>query len=591
MQPAFQPARWPKLLWLTPFRATLLALFIISAVHNTHTAAAQCPVFSQLIEVSSLADAGPGSLRQAIEEANAGGGDAVVSFTIGGVIMPAGELPVLVANSVTIDAASAPDPGIVVDGGGLVSNGLLVEGSDVCVRGLTFQNFVQDGLRIRGENAQGIRVEEVISLDNGDDGLQVSEGATATLVANSSRGNGNKGLLVFAGGSVVADNNSFMGNGDGVTVSNGSLAVLLNNFIIDNDDNGIGLVSESQAEIRDNVIVNNGLVGPNSEGIRMTKSSEAEIVGNEIRGNGDKGVVVMGKSNADIVGNQVRGNVGDGILLAFSGDAVIDGNEIELNGGNGIRIVFKATADVGGGGRSAGGNSIQLNGGYEVINETANLISAVGNSWEEMTAAQLDAVEIHDDDEDSALGRVDFVPRLGEQDWDGDDSPDREDPCPHLAGVSPEALDLRGTQLINMEVEASGRGRVRFKGAITQTSLPFEPDGGGGFFLTVRQSDGEELAAVILPGGFPWVKRRGRNQWRYRIKGREGVRSHLREIGAPGNGRYRVSVDYKNVPLGNFPPSGLLSYSLEFVATDTCYYAMASRCWSAFIPPSTELCR
>jgi len=561
-----------------------------AAVVAAPAAVVGCPQYENTIEVSSLADSGPGSLRQAIGEANYAGGNVLIFFSVGGAIALAGEMPVLTAGSVTIDGSSAPPPGIVLDGGGVVSNGLLVEGPSVCVRAVTFQNFVKDGLRVRGPAAQDCWVEGVVALGNGDDGLQVSEGASATLVGNRSEGNGNKGLLVFAGASVVARNNWLGGNGDGVTVSDGSAAALFDNVLSGNDDIGIGLTFQSQAQIVGNTLVGNGVVGPNSDGVRLTRESQARIADNEIRGNGDNGVVVMGRSRADIVANEIAGNGGGGVVVAFSGDVAVEGNAIVGNGGHGVRLVSSARGDLGGGGTSAGGNLIQSNWLHEVRNETVNPVSATGNSWEEMSAAELDESEIYDDDEEEGLGRVDFVPRTGESDWDGDDAPDREDPCPHLGGIAPQPMVLRGAQMLRID-EGTSRGRIRFKASFVQTSVTHEPDGGDGFFLSVRQNDGQKAAELILPGGSPWVRSRGRNEWDYRKTGSPRVRSRLRELGAPGAGRYRVSLDYDDAMVDRFPPDGLLQYSLEFVATDTCYHAMADRCLSMFLPTIIYLCR
>ncbi len=567
-----------------------IAMHAPASIVGSTAAAAACVQYENTIEVSSLADSGPGSLRQAISDANYAGGNVLVFFSVGGVIALAGEMPVLTAGSVTIDGSSAPPPGIVVDGGERVSNGLLVEGPSVCVRAVTFQNFLKDGLRIRGQAAQDCWVEGVTALGNGDDGLQVSEGAGATLVGNHSEGNGNKGLLVFDGASVLARDNWLGGNGDGVTVSNGSAAALFDNIVTGNDDIGIGLTLQSQAQIVGNALVGNGAVGPNSEGVRLTRESQAQIAQNEIRSNGDNGVVVMGHSHADIVGNEIAENGGGGIVVAFSGEVAVEGNAIVGNGRHGVRLVSSALGDLGGGGRSAGGNLIQSNWLHEVRNETENPVSATANSWEEMSAAELDESEIYDDDEEEGLGRVDFVPRMGESDWDGDDAPDREDPCPHLGGVAPQPMVLRGAQMLRVD-EGKSRGRIRFSASFFETSVTHEPDGGDGFFLTVRQDDGRKAAELILPGGSPWVRSRSRNEWDYRKNGSPRVRSQLRELGVPGTGRYRVSLDYDDALVDPFPPEGLLQYALEFVATDTCYHAVADRCLSMFVPTIIYLCR
>ena len=65
--------------------------------------------YSQTIVVTSLGDPGPGSLRAAIDSANAApaGNSTLISFGINGTITLAGPLPAI-ARKVAIDATSAP---------------------------------------------------------------------------------------------------------------------------------------------------------------------------------------------------------------------------------------------------------------------------------------------------------------------------------------------------------------------------------------------------------------------------------------------------------------------------------------------------
>src|SRR6266487_6310438 len=79
-------------------------------------AAAQAPgtstftlVPARSIVVANLNNSGPGSLRAAIEDANAGppGTPTVIGFSVNGIITLASSLPAISSN-VTIDATSAP---------------------------------------------------------------------------------------------------------------------------------------------------------------------------------------------------------------------------------------------------------------------------------------------------------------------------------------------------------------------------------------------------------------------------------------------------------------------------------------------------
>jgi hypothetical protein len=70
---------------------------------------AQNPAYSQTIVVTSLRDTGTGSLRAAIDSANAApaGNSTLIGFGINGTITLTGPLPAI-ARKVTIDATSAP---------------------------------------------------------------------------------------------------------------------------------------------------------------------------------------------------------------------------------------------------------------------------------------------------------------------------------------------------------------------------------------------------------------------------------------------------------------------------------------------------
>ena len=116
-----------------------------------------------LIEVTSTADSGPGSLREAILVANlATGGSSTIDFAIPGTgvqtIVPRSSLPEI-TKPVLIDGFSQPgysgQPEIELSGNAAVgSNGLTITGSDVTIRGLTIDGFTSGaGVLISGPAA------------------------------------------------------------------------------------------------------------------------------------------------------------------------------------------------------------------------------------------------------------------------------------------------------------------------------------------------------------------------------------------------------------------------------------------------------
>src|SRR5262245_33990770 len=138
------------------FRYTFDDSTLFDGIHGW---AVEIEIFNALV-VTNTNDSGPGSLRQAILDANAGSGPATITFNIpaadpgfaGGVftIRPSSLLPV-VRNNTTIDGASQSGfggdtnpngPEVVINGGLLTSGtGIEVSGDNNAVKGLVVNGF------------------------------------------------------------------------------------------------------------------------------------------------------------------------------------------------------------------------------------------------------------------------------------------------------------------------------------------------------------------------------------------------------------------------------------------------------------------
>lgn len=111
--------------------------------------------------VSNLSDSGPGSLRQAIIDANTTVGPDQILFSIPGpgphLIQPASPLPAI-NEALVIDGISEPDyldrPVVILDGSmaGLASDGLRVLAGQVTIQGLSVVSFDGDGILLQGGN-------------------------------------------------------------------------------------------------------------------------------------------------------------------------------------------------------------------------------------------------------------------------------------------------------------------------------------------------------------------------------------------------------------------------------------------------------
>jgi hypothetical protein len=272
------------------------------------------------ITVDQTGDAGAGSLRQALLDANATPELDRIAFAIPGagphVIQPASPLPVITA-PVVIDGYSqtgsainnkqAGAPGaatILVEIDGSIAGGV---GLDVTAAGTTFR-----GLAVRGFPGSGIRI-------TGADGSAV-EGCHIGTDGVGETGYGN--------------------GGDGVEAISAS-----------------GIHVGSQGLGGRNVIVAN-----TGDGVRLTDVTGARIAGNHIGvddsvyalGNGGAGVRVAGTSSdvkvgltaaqpssnlpIPIGGNAIRHNGDDGIRIeeTVTPPIMLSGNGVDQNGGLGI---------------------------------------------------------------------------------------------------------------------------------------------------------------------------------------------------------------------------------------------------------------
>jgi len=123
--------------------------------------------------VTSLADSGPGTLRDAL-----GASDRSVSFAVGGTIELQSTIRVTGAN-ITIDGSTAPPPGVTITAAHSGVSGALLEfrgAHDIIVRHLRITDAQDDNLRIYID-AYNIVVDHCSVRRAGDGNLDISDGA------------------------------------------------------------------------------------------------------------------------------------------------------------------------------------------------------------------------------------------------------------------------------------------------------------------------------------------------------------------------------------------------------------------------------
>ncbi len=286
--------------------------YSLRATSGALTAANSAPfdVLARELVVTNTDDAGPGSLRQAILEANALAGKEIVRFDIPGggphFIKPLTLLP-KITSPVVIDGSTQPGysgtPLIELDGINVTerrstgTDGLDVGGSDSVIRALAITRFTgndSDGIVLRSSRnrLQGCYVG--VGLD----------GATARGNTFGLRVLGNDNLV---GGSEVIDRNVISGNvAQGVIFLGSRFSVVIGNFI--------GTSADGSAAV------------PNgADGILMTRDTVVGDFspgsGNLIAFNGGAGIsTLFGVSQTTVRGNFIHSNRGLGIDV--DGDGV-----------------------------------------------------------------------------------------------------------------------------------------------------------------------------------------------------------------------------------------------------------------------------
>ena len=294
--------------------------------------------------VTTAADAGAGSLRQAILDANAHAGADTIAFAIGSgakTISPSSHLPGIGDNTI-LDATTQPGyagkPLITLNGSnaGPTSDGLKITGTGVTIRGFIITNFAVSGIFVFGAGSNTIAGNYIgtdgsAAAGNHQHGIIVQSpnntiGGLAARDRNVISANANTGVFLYT---AAAHNNTVIGNFIGADAT-GSLALgnARNGVQIDGGhDNFIGgSVSGSRniisANARDGVLIINA--GANLHVVQGNYIG-ADVTGTRRLGNAWYGIEISRENN--VIGGSTRGA----------------GNVVSANGYGGI-VMFLATA-------------------------------------------------------------------------------------------------------------------------------------------------------------------------------------------------------------------------------------------------------
>lgn len=294
--------------------------------------------------VTSSADSGAGTFRQAILDANTSSGADTIYFDAAVTSIALSSALPTVTDTLIIDGTvNHPGSYVELNGNGITGSGLTFSANSCELYGMYIHGFSIDGVDVTGTSGTvgGANKGNVIS-GNLVDGVYVSGsgvvingnyiGTDVTgLIDNGNGGNG----LELAGAGATVRGNVISGNGaDGINCTGTGLAAY---------GNTIGLGSDGATLIRND-----------SNGIELSSAATNAIIGtaavadrNIVSGNGSSnsfyGIKIAG-ATATITGNYVgtdstglvdKGNKGHGLSLTGAG-ATVRGNVISGNGNDGI---------------------------------------------------------------------------------------------------------------------------------------------------------------------------------------------------------------------------------------------------------------
>jgi uncharacterized delta-60 repeat protein len=293
--------------------------------------------------VSSLADSGAGSLRQAIKDANNHAGLDTIAFSATGTIKPTTQLDAVTDATIfdgTTVANYAGKPKVLIDGSLTSgSSGLVITADGCTVKGLAIGNFSgYAGLLI--ESSNNTVVANFFGTDLG--GTVAKPNARGILLTPSSYYDVQDNVI---GGTTVGDRNVVSGNtGDGIAILGAHDNTVLGNFVgVDYTgtaalgNGGAGVEIDTFSPLAFSYV-------PAAAGNSNKIGGIAHGEGNRIRYNG-KGVLVYDGIENPIRGNSITANTALGIDL--SGDGVTPNDKLDPDGGPNEMQNFPIVGGVG----------------------------------------------------------------------------------------------------------------------------------------------------------------------------------------------------------------------------------------------------
>ena len=329
--------------------------------------------------VTNTLDSGAGSLRWAIDEANASAGPDEIAFNIPGPgphsIQPLSALPVITA-PVLIDGYT--QPGAVpntsptgqqlntvlkteLDGSlaGAGVDGLKITGGGTTIRGLAVNRFDDEGIVLSGSDGNvvqgnfiGTDLTGTVALGNGSDGVSIQYGAQSNLI-----GTDGDGLADEAERNLISGN---LGYGIRIAGEGTDFNVVAGNYIgtdvagreaLPNARSGVFIADDPMTAegARSNLIGTNGdgvadavegnlISGNAGAGVALTRGAADNVLAGNLIGTDATGTAALGNGSHGVsISERAQSN-----RIGTNGDGLADaaeGNVISGNGKTGISVI------------------------------------------------------------------------------------------------------------------------------------------------------------------------------------------------------------------------------------------------------------
>lgn len=297
--------------------------------------------------VTTPADAGPGSLRQAILDANTAEGADEIHFALPGTagtvhtIQPLSKFPDITGPT-TLDATTQPGyagtPVVELDGSaaGVDIDGITVRARHSQVRGLVINRFSRHGIVIDAPPTTA-RPPGLVSVD----GCRIGTDPGGNVAQpNGGAGIVVKSVITLIGGPLVTQRNLISGNRlagvwasapsvpgrDGVAIKGNYVGTnAAGDAAVPNGSFGI-LVDTGAPLVRNNLISGNAVSGVHSTGATANPSISENLIGTDASG-------TRAIANGSAAGAQLRG----GVTLSGGASGWVSDNIISGNYGAGVR--------------------------------------------------------------------------------------------------------------------------------------------------------------------------------------------------------------------------------------------------------------